>query len=357
MQIILWIAVSMTLLMATQESNANCTDLSKLSLDNPPTKLSETGIFQDLVTLKPCPSVVEYDVNTAFWSDGAMKRRWIFLPQNSKIQFSPEDPWKFPDGTILVKHFELKSSASKNTSVETRLFMKKTEDDWYGFSYQWQDDQKDAILLDDELTKEYLVFDPAGAGVPRKQSWWFPSQRACQECHNSWSGYVLGARTEQINLTGDGQQKNQLDLWNENKFFSSTIEQASTYKSYARLSDKSQSLEKRAKSYLAANCVQCHQPDSPARSKVDFRFKTPIDAMNLIGQKPNAGDMDIPDAFLVRPGKKETSILWQRMRTSGTQQMPPIGRSETDLSAIELVGTWIDSLAQPPKANAQSHKR
>lgn len=66
--------------------------------------------------------------------------------------------------------------------------------------------------------------------------------------------------------------------------------------------------------------------------------------MKIIGQKPNSGDMGIPDGVLVRPGKKEESILWQRLVSTTTMRMPPIGSTELDREAVALVGTWIDSL-------------
>jgi uncharacterized repeat protein (TIGR03806 family) len=343
MRLALCIVTLLQLVLSFHQAQAECHRTLNLLPDNPPQKLSETGIFEDLNELKPCPQAVEYKVNLPFWSDGALKRRWIILPKDGKIQFMPEDPWKYPVGSILIKHFELKTSTSQ-VKVETRILMNLTEDDWYGYSYQWQDDQKDAVLLDDSATKEYEVLNLQEGSRNKKQTWWFPSQKACLQCHNSWSGYVLGPQTGQLNLTKSGETKNQLDLWNEKNYFSANIGKASQYDQYISLTDQTQTLEKKVKSYLATNCVQCHQPDSPVRSKIDFRFKTPLAAMNLIGQKPNAGDMEIPDALLVSPGKKESSLLWHRLKTSTTLRMPPIGNKEIDTEAVKLIGTWIDQL-------------
>jgi uncharacterized repeat protein (TIGR03806 family) len=344
MRLIFCILTLLPLFFQMNQAQADCKQALELSPDNPPQRLSETGVFEDLAALKPCSSAIEYKVNLPFWSDGAMKRRWVILPQGGKIEFMPEDPWKYPVGSVFIKHFELTVTASKQVRVETRLLMNLGEDDWYGYSYQWQDDQKDAVLLDDSMTKEYEVFDLKESRGLRKQTWWFPSQKACLQCHNSWTGYVLGPHTGQLNLTARGEGKNQLDLWNERSYFASNIGKASQYNTYFTPVDTTQSLEKRVKSYLATNCVQCHQPGSPVRSKMDFRFKTPLAAMNLLGQKPNAGDMEIPDALLVSPGKKESSILWQRLKTTTTLRMPPIGNKEVDTEAVQLIGAWIDQL-------------
>ena len=354
MQSVFRIVILLQILASSQISLADCSQVLKISPDNPPHKLSETGVFENLSDLKICSSALKYEVNLPFWSDGALKRRWIILPKDQKIQFVPEDPWKFPKGTIFIKHFEFKSKFFKPFRIETRLLMNLTEDDWYGYSYQWQDNQKDAILLEDSATKEYSVYDPHEPTETKKQVWRFPSQRACLECHNSWSSYILGARTEQLNLTEGGKRTNQLNSWNEMDFFSKKIEEASQFKKYVSLSDKTQTLEKRVKSYLASNCVQCHQPDSPARSHMDFRFKTPVEFMNVIGQKPNAGDMNMPDALLVKPGKKESSILWLRLMATSTLRMPPLGSNVADREAIDLIGVWIDSLGSSHDLNETS---
>src|SRR4051812_40837925 len=63
------------------------------SLPFPPT-LSQVGAFENISTLRPVRGLVAYDVNLPFWSDGAMKNRWIGLPEGAHIQFSVEDPWK-----------------------------------------------------------------------------------------------------------------------------------------------------------------------------------------------------------------------------------------------------------------------
>ena len=321
-------------------SQAAC--LSKpIQADNPPQKLSETGLFEDLTALKPCSQLIFYAINQPFWSDGAIKVRWVILP--GKIEFAAEAPWKFPVGTILVKHFELEGRNQKKIRIETRLLMNLEEDDWYGYTYQWQDDQKDALLLDEATTKEYLVFDPV-LGV-RKQLWNFPSRRTCLQCHNSWSNYVLGPRTEQINLVLPEGHTNQLDEWNQKDYFTSKIENSSHYKSYAKISDFAQSLEKRARSYLAINCSQCHQPQSPVRTKIDLRFRTPLNETHLVNEKPNAGDMDLPGALLIRPGRKEESVLWKRIATKTTLRMPPTAGDEMDQTGISLIGEWIDSLS------------
>src|SRR4051812_3601562 len=77
-----------------------------------PALLSRTGAFRDVGALSPDPGLIPYDLNTPFWSDGAAKRRWISVPHGQQagggtIGFSAVGEWKFPPGTVFIKHFEL----------------------------------------------------------------------------------------------------------------------------------------------------------------------------------------------------------------------------------------------------------
>src|SRR5262249_4796475 len=67
--------------------------------DIPPT-LADTGIFKDTPKLTLKDGFIGYDVNTPFWSDGAIKRRWFAMLRNGNIEEGTNDTWSFPDGTI-----------------------------------------------------------------------------------------------------------------------------------------------------------------------------------------------------------------------------------------------------------------
>jgi hypothetical protein len=61
----------------------------------PPT-LADTGAFADPATLAPNPGVVPYDINVPFWSDNALKSRWVSVPNtNLTIGFSAAMPGCF----------------------------------------------------------------------------------------------------------------------------------------------------------------------------------------------------------------------------------------------------------------------
>src|SRR5438105_14558609 len=71
-----------------------------------PRLLSQTGAFTDTRTLTPSASLIPYDLNVAFWSDGAFKTRWMSLPHQNdsnttRIAFAPTGEWIFPKGTVF----------------------------------------------------------------------------------------------------------------------------------------------------------------------------------------------------------------------------------------------------------------
>ena len=55
-----------------------------------------------------------YGLNQPFWSDGALKSRFIALPNDGRrntpdeqVAFSAFGDWTYPTGTVFMKHFEL----------------------------------------------------------------------------------------------------------------------------------------------------------------------------------------------------------------------------------------------------------
>src|ERR1044071_5251452 len=50
-----------------------------------PPLLSQTGAFRDVRRLEPAGSLIPYEIIVSFWSDGAVKRRWISVPDGQRI--------------------------------------------------------------------------------------------------------------------------------------------------------------------------------------------------------------------------------------------------------------------------------
>ncbi len=311
-----------------------------------PALLSQTGLFADLAALAPAPGLVEYDVNVPLWSDGARKRRWIALPGDERVGFSAEGPWSFPTGTALVKHFEAPLAGGGTRRLETRVLL-RTPRSWAGVSYRWNAQETDAERVDVAASEVLAVDDPDQPGTSVALAWTFPGRDDCAACHTPASGRVLGLRTEQLNrdfaypLATD----NQLRAWDHVRLFTPRLEPAASYAAWPALDDAGAPVAARARAWLAASCAHCHRPGGPTPVALDLRFATPDAALGALDAPPEAGGLGLPDAAIVRPGAKESSVLWERLRRLDAARMPPVGSALVASEAVALVGAWIDGLA------------
>ena len=98
------------------------------------------------------------------------------------------------------------------TWIETRLLVKQ-QGEWAGYSYEWNEDQTDALLVAREgRDREFEIRDPAAPGGKRTQSWHIPSRAECMVCHSRAAKFVLGLTELQMNKVHDygGVRDNQL---------------------------------------------------------------------------------------------------------------------------------------------------
>jgi uncharacterized repeat protein (TIGR03806 family) len=309
------------------------------------TRLSETGIFVDLSTLTAAPGFIEYGINVPFWSDGTTKRRWLAVPNGQRITFSATGAWTFPVGTILVKHFEIALTEDDPASarrLETRVLTRRPLG-WEGFTYRWNEGETDADLLAGRESETITVQTSAGA---RQQVYDYPSRTDCLQCHTTAAGVALGVRTRQLNRTFafPNATDNQLRTYNHIGLFATDIGSTSQYGAYPVLADASASVASRARTYLDVNCAQCHRPNGPTGVAIDLRYDTANAQMNAIGAMPQAGTLGIANARIIAAGSKETSVLWQRMRSLDGNRMPPLSSHLVDTGGVELIGAWIDAL-------------
>jgi glucose/arabinose dehydrogenase/mono/diheme cytochrome c family protein len=321
----------------------------------PPALLSQTGAFTSPVSnLTPQTGLVAYTPNSPFWSDYASKSRWFALMNmTDKIGFSEDGNWSFPTGMVWVKHFDIKTNRNDpepatRRKLETR-FIVKTTDGIYGLSYKWRADQSDADLVTEAGESSAI------ANVTPAQNWRFPSRTECLVCHTPVGGYALSFNTPQLNRlnTFNSQRLNQIAALRDavstaaapaSYFSSGTVPSLShPLPAFAHVSDTTQSLEWRVRSYLAVNCIQCHQPGGAATGYWDARHTLGTDMANLISAPLVNDGGDAANRFLV-PGDAAHSMLLKRQQGNGVNRMPPLGTMERDLAAEQLVTDWINAL-------------
>ena len=121
---------------------------------------------------------------------------------------------------------------------------------------------------------------------------------------------MLGPTTRQLNRVGtDG---NQIEYFWKIRLFDQTPGYGYQYDAWPHPSDATRSIEDRARAYLQVQCASCHSPSGTAPTDIDLRYDTDLQDMNVRFVRPNAGDLGLVDPYIVRPGSKEGSVLWQR---------------------------------------------
>ena len=332
-----------------------------------PPVLSQTGAFADTPSLTPAYGLIPYNVNVPLWSDGAVKSRWMAIPSflssslsgtGGQIGFSPSGSWSFPNGTVFIKHFELNTDQNNpavRRRLETRLLVFNQDGSVYGATYKWRPDNSDADLLTGSLSENIFITNSSGVSTQR---WYYPSPSDCLVCHNPQAGYALGVNTRQLNgnftYPLSGVSDNQLRTLNQLGLFSPQITDETAIANYSSLSpltSTNATLEDRARSYLDANCAQCHQPGG-ARARFDARWDTPLGDQNIING-PVSSTLGIDRAAVVVPHDRWRSMIYQRANASSPLvMMPPLAHNLIDTNAVQLFADWIDSLtgvpAEPP---------
>jgi hypothetical protein len=300
---------------------------------------------------------------------------------------------------------DTKDPASRRR-IETRLLTRQ-EGEWAGYSYVWNEAQTDATLVDRKgLDRVFPITDPGGRQGKRRQTWHYPSRAECMVCHSRAANFVLGPSLLQMNKVHDydGVKDNQLrtlehlgifrintseysknleqrgaalrplwapvdralDVLPGSKLLTRQLQDRITQvwrtlgkhpreasklprlpDEYPRLvdpADRSADLGKRARSYLHANCSQCHVTAGGGNAAIDLEFTTPLDKMGLVEVPPRHQDFALPRPRLLAPGAPERSVLYHRLARRGQGQMPPLATSLVDEQAVAMLRAWIKKM-------------
>ena len=334
-----------------------------------PRKLSETGLFDSTAEHTLAAGIVPYTVSAPQWCDGAEKERFFGLPGDSQIKFEtvtyPQPApgarpgWGFPDGTVIAETVSLPMDAGNPDSlrrIETRILHYEeligNEDFgnqyWRGYTYVWNDDQTDAVLLDSAGdTRTFVIRDSSVPGGERAQTWRFHSRAECTVCHNMAAKYVLGLTTEQTNCLTDfgGRRISQLRLLDGMGVFTSPLARAVTeLPAVADYRDSGPTLNDRARGYLHANCSHCHRKWGGGNTEFQLLDSLPLDETGIVNTRPAHGGFFLPQAAVLAPGDPLRSVMFFRIAKLGSGRMPRLGSDVVDERGVRLIHDWIASL-------------
>ncbi len=304
-----------------------------------PALLSQTGCFDVADPTNPAPGLIPYDINSALWSDGASKRRWMALAEGATVGIDAEGDFLFPPGTVLVKEFSY-----NGVPHETRLFVHHLDGIWAGYSYEWRNGVSgwDGYLLPAGLVKD---LDPGIYGPGH--TWTYPSRAECLRCHTDSANFSLGPEVGQLNrdmlYPSTMRIANELETLEHIGVFTTGLTPGiEDLPAYAELDQAHHSVDYRARSYLHSNCSGCHRPGEITQAPMDFRFSTPTSDINACNVTPVFGDLGVTGATILSPGNPGLSVT--RLRDGSRDplvQMPPLATAILHDEWLTLLDTWI----------------
>lgn len=290
-----------------------------------PAQLSDSGLF-DKGTLNLAANVRPYTPAFELWSDGAAKRRWLWLPPGAVIDTTDLDDWQFPRGTKLWKEF-----IRDGVRVETRLLLKTGdgEADWVGAAYLWHG--SDATLTvegaENALGTEHDV----------------PAADRCFGCHGGRKSRVLGFSAVQLDNSAGP-----LTLHDVVTAGLLSVPPAVSLKLPGAAADQ------QVLGLLHASCAHCHNQRRPeAMGPRCFDPQTDIDLALNAASLADFAQTGLARTVLgkqIKPGDAAGSKLF-RLYTHrgapnlwGPSQMPPLATEKVNDAGAEVLGSWINAL-------------
>ena len=261
-----------------------------------PTLTSQTGSYTNYF---------QYEPQYPLYSDGASKRRWVYLPPGQTINTSDPDNWIFPKGTIFYKEFSLGGQ-----KIETRQIEKLTDANgptaWRFSTYAWTTDQADAELaiggFYSQSPDQLARFSAASVQSVYK----IPSTTTCLACHdgavdvvNGFNYLQLSSRATQFNLS----QASRAHFFSLPPAFPDQI--------------PGTDLDKKVVGYIQSNCAICHGGIGPGTG--DFKHSSLSQKLADEPLMTTAATLN-----LITKGNPDASLLYIKFSTGLMPQVHPI---------------------------------
>lgn len=307
-------------------------DEALILADTMPTTLSAFGFFADAAAQVPGKGVKSYRLNTALWSDGAEKLRFVYVPAGREATArGPEDMGgliDLPVGSALIKTFAFEENG-KRRLIETRLLLHRASG-WVALPYLWNAEQTEARLA--IAGARVPVTTPSGETI----SYRVPNKNQCKECHGLDGAVVpIGPKVRNL-ATG----------WLQNMVAAKKLDVVPAGADTVPLWEKrgAAPIAAVARGYLDVNCAHCHRPGASAsNSGLDLRWEQADRAALGVMKRPVAAGRGAGHLLYgVVPGKPAASIMVYRMEsTEPGIAMPELGKDTVDVHGVAAVKKWI----------------
>ncbi|MGC3996828.1 MAG: hypothetical protein QM767_04560 [Anaeromyxobacter sp.] len=305
-----------------------------------PERLADTGLYADFDRGELHAEALPFAPQYPLWSDGAAKRRWIRLPAGAAIDGRDPDVWVFPVGTRLWKEFSF-----GGRPFETR-YMERAAEGWRYATYAWTADGRDARLAPQRGGR-------ATGADGRTHD--LPSGADCRACHEGHPAAVLGFGALQLSPDRDPLAPHAAPPPAGAVDLPALIDRGllrgapPSLRSLPPRIAAATPTARAALGYLHGNCAGCHNARGPLSD-------LGLDLEQRVGAPPNTAPgapretaVGVPSRFQragatlrIAPGDPARSVLVRRLAaTDPVTQMPPLGRSQADAEAEQLVAAWI----------------
>lgn len=322
--------------------------------------------------------VTPYDLNTALFSDYALKLRTVWIPEGAgPALYDERAAFRFPVGSVITKtfyyprdggalsrvradgealaHFDGRTlDLDAVRLVETRILV-RGDAGWRAASYVWDDDQRQASLARTGAFVDLTLVSADGAAQPL--DYLVPNTNQCANCHvtDTTDGQgvrPIGPRARHLNRDFEyfGRTANQIAAWTQAGLLAGAPEPEAA-PAAARWSQGvpmgELELDAAARAYIDINCSHCHSRTGQAdTSGLYLEPWEPFGPNFGVCKPPIAAGRGTGDRrFGVVPGQSEASIMTYRMdSTRPDVMMPELGRATAHGDGVALISAWIDSL-------------
>ncbi len=276
-----------------------------------PEMLGSTGCVDAADPRKSTTGLFPYDVNVAQWSDGATAERFLSIPDGATITSSADGRLALPAGSIVMK-----TLLAEGRRVETQFLLARPAGaaiDWDAYSYVWNEAQTDATLATGTTT----------VTLPSGRAHVIVDRATCLGCHQPDVTPTLGLEAAQLDRDGlvygagaAARTANPLVTLERLGMIATPVPRGG-YTPLVSVGSFA-TAERRSRTYLHANCSQCHRGDA-----LDLRI----------------GGI-VQDA--------QACAIHRAMQSTGAGRMPPAGTLLPDAEATGVVASWLTTLAPCP---------